>query len=186
MWVQLLLLSKTISPGGDTSLSGPRRIWPLFRCGSQLLLLSKTITPGQTLRVPAGFDRILRGLGFRHSFAQIFGNTQDDAFDTFGGEAYSGQVCDGPPREAGAIVTPEDIRLLRSWSAIQISRWRVISWIRTASCVVTNFSFDVRPKVHVLFLAPAIGEGDRHENAVPIGTDLLCRSDHPSPGERRT
>ena len=40
--------------------------------------------------------------------AQISGQTDEDAFDTFWGEADAGEIGDGAGGEAGAVVEPED------------------------------------------------------------------------------
>ena len=43
-----------------------------------------------------------------HALAQISGQTDKDAFDTFWGEADAGEIGDGAGGEAGAVVEPED------------------------------------------------------------------------------
>jgi hypothetical protein len=47
-------------------------------------------------------------MGLGHALSQVFGQAGEDAFDTFGGEVDTGEICDGACGEAGAIVEPED------------------------------------------------------------------------------
>jgi hypothetical protein len=47
-------------------------------------------------------------MGFSHALTQVFGQTDKDAFDTFGGEADAGEVRDSAGGQASAIVEPED------------------------------------------------------------------------------
>jgi hypothetical protein len=47
-------------------------------------------------------------MGGSHALAEIFGQTGEDAFDTFWGEVDSGEVGDGARGKAGAVVEPED------------------------------------------------------------------------------
>lgn len=47
-------------------------------------------------------------MGLSHALTQVFGQTDKDAFDAFGGEADAGEAGDGAGGQASAIVEPED------------------------------------------------------------------------------
>jgi hypothetical protein len=49
--------------------------------------------------------------GVRHSFAQLFGNTHDNAFHALCCNPYSGEIRDGSRGEAGAIMKPENLAI---------------------------------------------------------------------------
>ena len=107
-------------------------IWSLFRCGSNCFSSLKRLRGKKPSGSRCNLISVPRARA-QPCVAQVFGNTDDDAFDTFGGEADSGEICDGARGKTRAVVEPEDLPvafLIRS--SQDRSRWWVISWMSTA------------------------------------------------------
>jgi hypothetical protein len=82
-------------------------IWSLLRCGFNCFSFLKRLRGqkafGFVVHLLRSWDR-----GSGHALAQILGQTGEDAFDTFWGEADAGEIGDGARGKAGAVVEPED------------------------------------------------------------------------------